>query len=229
MRITKTTIKHYLNSYLKPIQEREKEFRPLYILITSNRKNTQIRSLTNAYVTKSGLDEYNESGKISRGEVLTETDNLGDVLKTEQHDFYNIAVGYLTLYDYEVNLNFAQTDFARIYTSVQQSAKAFISPYIWEYAKEFMKDKTILQYINTHRTFAEIAEGLAISKDIATAPEFMEMWDFVEKYVPSERKILDWYLDEYGKVVNKNEVFDKIFRNALFSIYPTPTEYKTEK
>lgn len=225
----KTTIRHYLNSYLKPIQERGKEFRPLYIIIISNRKNTQIRSLTNAYITKKGLEEYNESGTIIRDEILAQTANFGEVLKAEQHDFYNLATSYLKLYDYEVNLNFAQTEFARIYASIQQSAKSFISPYIWEYAKEFLKDESILQYINTHRTFSEITKGLSISKDIATAPEFVEMWKFVEKYVSGDIKILDWYLENYKKVVNKNEVFDRIFEKALFSLYPTPTEYKENK
>lgn len=225
----KITVKYYLNCYLKAIEYEENgtktDYYPLYLIITLDRKNTQIRSLTDAYLTKKGLAQYNASGTISQEDVFTEEENFGEVLKEEQKDIYNIVQTYKNLYGDDAKLKFVQTNFSQIYKSIQLKAKAFISPYVWEYAKKFVKDESILEYINTHRTFPEIAKVLPIA-DISAKPDFFEMWEFVEKYVPGDIKILDWYLNGYGKVVNKNEIFDEILCNALFELYPKLSAHK---
>ena len=69
----KITVKHYLNTNLKPYEMDGEKMYKLYFLLRYNNKNTKIKSLVNAEMTE---NEYNEC-------ILNDSDTLNIQIKNE--------------------------------------------------------------------------------------------------------------------------------------------------
>lgn len=62
----KITVKHYLNTRVKPLELADREFYPIYVQVTVDRRTTQIRSFTNGMCTITGMQEYEKTGHFDK-------------------------------------------------------------------------------------------------------------------------------------------------------------------
>lgn len=104
----KITVKHYLNTKVKPIiySVDNKEYYPIYTQITYNRKTTQLRSFTTATATTNGfLDIIANKSDIK--EVLflhpyNENLNINNALEKEKNDIIQ-SIDYIL--NHKINIS----------------------------------------------------------------------------------------------------------------------------
>lgn len=104
----KITVKHYLNTKIKPISyfDDGKDYFPIYTQITYNRKTTQLRSFTDAITTKAGFDEI-ENGNADFKEIgfihpYNDGLNIIEALKKEERDI-GLSIYYILSHNIQID------------------------------------------------------------------------------------------------------------------------------
>ena len=81
-KVGKITVKHYLNTSVKRKGKNPEDIEyPIYIQITANRKTTQIRSLTNIYLSEKEFDEYINNPLSFNIDINKENDTSKDLMR----------------------------------------------------------------------------------------------------------------------------------------------------
>ena len=217
---SKVTVKHYVNPYLNPKTSDKKGdhklYYPLYVIVIYMRTNTQVRSLTQAWFTRKGLQEFNETGTLDDAEVLAvNKKGLKEQLDREVKLISEIVKARVKNIGMDVPIPYGKTYFPRLIPVASLSAREYVSTVVWEYlANSNDKLREFLDCINTHKTRDEL-ELHAVSLPHFDIPAEDDLWQFTDLKVPADVDVFEWYLNGYERVKNINPLFDELFTEAI--------------
>lgn len=102
----KITVKHYLNTRVNPLKlGDDKEYYPIYVQVTNNRKTTQIKSFTNVFSTMHGIETYLNTGIFDKEEIFEYPNS--DIIVSLSNEVRIIELGmkYITNTKIDVSQN----------------------------------------------------------------------------------------------------------------------------
>lgn len=113
----KITVKHYLNTNLKPKKEKDLLLYPIYLQVIYNKFSTNKKSYTEIYTTIEGFNYYLKNGSFLKSETIKKYEWLNEMaLKDELENF-------------EYSLKIADT--------FNQDIKRYnIFPYVYEFSRD---------------------------------------------------------------------------------------------
>lgn len=207
MRDYKVIVRHYANTLLRPrfsdIQEDNKRYYPLYMLITYMGKNTQIRSTIKAWVSAAGAQELVETGRPYADEYIADDiENIGKEIEKERQQVVDIIEVWKKTVGKDVLIPFRDIDFPKLMAVASLSAREYTAAVIWQYAKlqaercGLVHTSSFVDGINTHYTLKELKSRCGI-----LAPplpyDVLTFWDIVQTSIPENVDIFEWYAKDH--------------------------------
>ena len=221
MRDYKVTVRHYANTHLRPrfsdIQEDNKRYYPLYMLIIYMRKNTQIRSTIKAWVSAAGAQELVETGRPYDDEyIANDIEDIGKEIVRERQQVVGIIEAWKKVVGKDVPIPFGDIDFPKLMAVASLSAREYTAAVIWQYAKlqaercGSVRIPSFIDGINTHYTLKELQ-----SRCGRLAPslpyDVLTFWDSVQRSIPEDVDIFEWY----AKDLYIGEELEKLLTEAI--------------
>ena len=98
--MSKITIKHFLNTNLKPYLINKQNYYSIYLLITANRKTTKLKSLVfDEYYTESDFDDiFNSENEIDKNMVDNELKAINTISEITIEALAEFNTSFLTAY-----------------------------------------------------------------------------------------------------------------------------------
>ncbi len=207
MKDYKVIVRHYANTLLRPrfsdIQEDNKRYYPLYMLITYMGKNTQIRSTIKAWVSAAGAQELVETGRPFADEYIADDiEDIGKKIEKERQQVVGIIEAWKKTVGKDVPIPFRDIDFPKLMAVASLSAREYTAAVIWQYAKlqaercGLVNIPSFVDGINTHYTLRELKSRCGI-----LAPplpyDVLTFWEIVQRSIPENVDIFEWYVKNH--------------------------------
>ena len=98
--MSKITIKHFLNTNLKPYIINKQNYYTIYLLITANRKTTKLKSLVfDEYYTENDFEEiFNSDSRADRQMIENELNAINIIAEITIEALAEFNTSFLTAY-----------------------------------------------------------------------------------------------------------------------------------
>jgi hypothetical protein len=183
----KITVKHYLNTNLKPYTVGDEKYYKLYFLLRYQNKNTKIKSLINL-----------ETTELEFSKIILEENNLINIRMKNETTFVESIISAIEksglIFDFNVFSNFWNLAAYPIIEKLQ----GFIR---WIFETKYDEDPDIYQQFNIE-VYEDILKSLKLfvhenQKCITDEIFFIQLYDkkmtiLIEKYLKEKKKIGIW-------------------------------------
>ncbi len=229
--MSKITIKHFLNTNLKPYLINKENYYTIYILITAQRKSTKVRSLVfNEYYTENDFENIINSDKLEDKKLIENEINsiklISEILINELNEFdtnfltafYNFSN---TVDIWKIDNQVFQNDGSRVDLFYKSGNNAGLE------LDEIKRELTDIRGVTLYEFFNKENQSKALKilkKQKVKNPETV-LNDINKTFFYCSMQFFEWFIEgnkKNAELKNKFELFFEIYK-------PLIDKYITEK